>query len=158
MPQNDSLFARQCYQANIAFIDEWVGKIVDALKGTTQYENTYIVWAADHGDGQSDHYHWRKGFPYEFSSHVPFLLRWPQNAPLAKSWKRGSFITDKVVELRDIFPTFLDAAGGLRGAGSIVPSGHVMQGDSMLCLLGPSSRGGDTSACRIYFIFITSYD
>jgi hypothetical protein len=34
-----------------------------------QLENTYIVWAGDHGDGQSDHYHWRKGFPYEFASH-----------------------------------------------------------------------------------------
>jgi arylsulfatase len=58
MPANDSAFARRCYQANIAFIDEWVGKILDALTATAQLENTYIVWAGDHGDGQSDHYHW----------------------------------------------------------------------------------------------------
>ena len=30
------------------------------------------------GDGQSDHYHWRKGFPFEFSAHIPMLLRWPE--------------------------------------------------------------------------------
>ena len=31
-----------------------------------------------HGDGQADHGHWRKGFPYEFSAHIPMLLRWPE--------------------------------------------------------------------------------
>ena len=76
MPAADSAFSRRCYQANIAFIDEWVGHIFTALTASAQLENTYIVWAADHGDGQADHFHWRKGFPYELASHVPFLLRW----------------------------------------------------------------------------------
>lgn len=39
---NDSAFARRCYQANILFIDEWVGKILDALTTTAQLENTYV--------------------------------------------------------------------------------------------------------------------
>ena len=66
-----------------------------------------------------------RGFPYEFSAHVPFLLRWPDMASRAAQWKRGITVTDRVVELRDIFPTFLDAAGALRGPGSIVPPGWV---------------------------------
>ena len=45
MPASESVFARRCYQANIAFIDEWVGQILDALTATAQLENTYIVWA-----------------------------------------------------------------------------------------------------------------
>jgi arylsulfatase A-like enzyme len=53
MPANESVFARRCYQANIAFIDEWVGKIFDALTATSQLESTYILYTADHGDGQS---------------------------------------------------------------------------------------------------------
>ena len=148
MPANDSAFARRCYQANIAFIDEWVGNIFDALTKTAQLENTYILWAADHGDGQSDHFHWRKGFPYEFASHVPWMLRWPKNAaalgePRAASWKRGGIIEHSVVELRDVFPTMLDAIGKLNGPGSVVPKGYKMDGDSLLCLLGGGGcRGG----------------
>ena len=98
--------------------------------------------AGDHGDGQSDHCecafnsdvntagcaclnlllafadHWRKGFPYEFASHVPWMMRWPKNAgqmgqSRAGEWKRGVVIEDAVVELRDIFPTMLDAIGAL---------------------------------------------
>ena len=51
---------RNHFQANIAFIDEWVGKIFDALERTGQLERTLMVWTADHGDGQADHFHWRK--------------------------------------------------------------------------------------------------
>jgi arylsulfatase A-like enzyme len=113
MPANESEFARRCYQGSISFIDEWVGKIFDALTATKQLENTWIIWTADHGDGQSDHFHWRKGFPYEFSSHVPFMIRWPEGStdPRLAAWSRGSVFDKQVVELRDIFPTFLDAAG-----------------------------------------------
>jgi arylsulfatase A-like enzyme len=48
------------------------------------------------------------------------------------------------VELRDIFPSFLDAAGALTGARSVVPKDYPMDGDSMLCLLDPSNR----TSCR----------
>ena len=80
-------------------------QIFDALTKTAQLENTYILWAADHGDGQSDHFHWRKGFPYEFASHVPWMLRWPKNAaalgePRAASWKRGGIIERKAPEYK----------------------------------------------------------
>jgi arylsulfatase A-like enzyme len=33
-------------QGNIAFIDEWVGKIFDALTKTSQLENTYILYTS----------------------------------------------------------------------------------------------------------------
>ena len=57
---------------------------------------------------------------YEFASHVPWMMRWPKNAGLmgqarAASWKRGAIIDTAVVELRDIFPTMLDAIGLLNG-------------------------------------------
>ena len=77
-----------------------------ALTETEMLEHTYILWSADHGDGQEDHYHWRKGFPYEFSAHVPLLFRWPASAekdlgfPIAM--KRGHVETNLVTELRDV--------------------------------------------------------
>ena len=76
------------------------------------------------------------------------MLRWPKNAaalgePRAASWKRGGIIEHSVVELRDVFPTMLDAIGKLNGPGSVVPKGYKMDGDSLLCLLGGGGcRGG----------------
>jgi hypothetical protein len=84
----------------------------------------------DHGDGQADHFHWRKGFPYQFSANVPMLFRWPASFGPTKT-PRGTVITDLVTELRDVFPTMLDAAGGLH----LIPSGHRIDGTSLICLL-----------------------
>jgi arylsulfatase len=137
MPQEAQDLGRRSYYANVAFIDEWVGKIMAALTETEQLESTYILWSADHGDGQEDHYHWRKGFPYEFSSHVPLLFRWPEKYQSSTIMKRGHVETELVTELRDVFPTMLDAAGAM----STVPKGHQIDGMSLLCLLkDPSGK------------------
>ena len=70
-----------------------------------------------------DHYHWRKGYPYEFSSHIPFIVSWPSDLLVANDKndtakairipqeKRGQKLSE-VVELRDLFPTFLDIGNG----------------------------------------------
>jgi len=66
MPANESVMSRRCYLASVKFVDEQIVKILDVLDKKDLLENTFILWTADHGDGQGDHYHWRKGFPYEF--------------------------------------------------------------------------------------------
>jgi arylsulfatase A-like enzyme len=43
---------RRSYYANVAFIDEWVGKIIETLASRSFDKNTFIIWGADHGDGQ----------------------------------------------------------------------------------------------------------
>ena len=52
MPEPDQDLGRRAYFANVAFIDEWVGKIMGALTTTGLLEKTFIIWTADHGDGQ----------------------------------------------------------------------------------------------------------
>lgn len=96
-------------------------------------ESTFILWSADHGDGQGDHYHWRKGYPYEFSAHVPMLMRWPQSYSSVASIPRGTVITGLVSELRDIFHTAVDVGD----AAGLIPAGHFKpeDGKSLLCLL-----------------------
>ena len=132
------------------FVDEWVGQILNALNTTGDIDRTFIIWTADHGDGQEDHYHYRKGFPYELSAHIPLLLVWPfDTAYLPTSLRggrvsdsgsssgggpvvpRGTVMDDVVTELRDVFPTFLDAIN----ATAMVPAGHPIDGASLLCLL-----------------------
>ena len=106
--------SRQAYYASVGFVDEWVGNILRALDKQGLRNNTFIFFTADHGDMMSDHYLWRKGYPYFGSAHVPMLVSWPTSMDSSEGGritvKRGT-VLDDVTELRDILPTFLDAAG-----------------------------------------------
>jgi arylsulfatase A-like enzyme len=99
--------SRQGYYGNVEFIDEQIGRILETLEKRGWLEQTLIVFTSDHGDMTGDHHLWRKSYAYESSAHIPMALRWPQGLVSAK---RGQVLSQPV-ELRDIFPTFLDAAG-----------------------------------------------
>ena len=100
--------SRRGYYGSISFIDEQIGRIIDALKKGRMYDNTLIVFFADHGDMLGDHHHWRKTYAYEGSAKIPMLLRWPKK--FGHDHMRGKTLT-QTTEHRDILPTFLDAAG-----------------------------------------------
>lgn len=104
---------RRAYHANVNFIDEQVGEIYAALEKKGIVNNTIILFTTDHGDMQSDHYLWRKGFPFEGSSHIPMILSWPKELEerLGVKMEQGTK-SKELTELRDVFPTFYDAAGG----------------------------------------------
>lgn len=134
MPIEARELARRAYRASVAFVDEQIGRIIDVLDTRDLLESTFVLFTSDHGDGQGDHYHWRKGYPYEFSSHVPMVLRWPDSMISHAGLNaavRGQVDVSHVVALRDVFPTFLDVAG----ARSIRPRNYTFQGGSLLPLI-----------------------
>lgn len=148
VPKAEEVLGRRAYLASVTFVDEQVGRVLTALTETGQLERTLVLWVSDHGDAQGDHYHWRKGFPYEFSVRVPMVLRWPdpnlELLPSAVRLKRGSVVRAPiVVELRDVAHTFLDAAGAARDEALVPPFGRgahgqafeAADGRSLLCLL-----------------------
>ncbi|GMV99426.1 MAG: choline-sulfatase [Candidatus Hydrogenedentota bacterium] len=100
--------ARVGYYGNVSFVDEQIGRILEALEKRGMLEETLIIFTSDHGDMTGDHHMWRKSYAYEASARIPMLMRWPEGLVAAK---RGQ-VRDEPVELRDIFPTCLDAAGG----------------------------------------------
>ncbi|MHC4364044.1 MAG: arylsulfatase [Planctomycetota bacterium] len=100
--------SRRGYYGAVSFVDEQIGHIVAALKKRGMYDNTLVVFLSDHGDMLGDHHHWRKTYAYEGSAKIPMLLRWPKG--MGQEEARGTAISEPV-ELRDILPTFLDAAG-----------------------------------------------
>ena len=125
--------SRRHYYANVTFIDEEIGKIVQTLKEEGMYDNALICYISDHGDMLGDHHHWRKTYPYEGSTHIPYIIKWPSSFHIPKGGK-----VDKPVELRDLLPTFLEVAG------DTVPAD--MDGQSLLRLM----NGDNTASWRKY--------
>lgn len=120
--------SKKHYYASITFVDEQVGRIINALRKKGMYDGALICFVSDHGDMMGDHGHWRKTYAYEGSSAIPMIIKLPDDMPAIIP--EGSHV-DAPVELRDILPTFLDAAG------AYVPSD--MDGKSVLPLLQTES-------------------
>lgn len=115
--------SRQGYYGSISFLDEQVGRILETLERRGWLDATLILFTADHGDMTGDHHLWRKSYAYEASAHIPMLLRWPSGLVSAP---RGQTLR-QVVELRDVLPTFLDAASAA--------APEELDGRSLLALL-----------------------
>ena len=101
--------SKKHYYASVTFVDEQVGRIIRALKDKGMYDDAVICFVSDHGDMMGDHNHWRKTYAYEGSAAIPFIVKLPES--IYGEHGKGT-VSDLPVELRDILPTFLDAAGG----------------------------------------------
>jgi arylsulfatase len=121
--------SRQGYYGSISFVDEQIGKILDALEKRHILDETLILFVSDHGDMTGDQYLWRKSYAYEPSARVPLVVRWPSGLLSAK---RGQVLR-QTVEIRDILPTFLAAAGA--------PEHPELDGRSMLPLIAGKTEG-----------------
>jgi arylsulfatase len=117
----DALAVKANYYAMIQQIDAQVAGLIEALRSTGQLDNTIIVYHSDHGEMLGDHGLVLKGCRFfEGLVHVPLMLAWPGRF-------QAGLQSDALVELVDIAPTLL-AAAGLE-----VP--WFMQGTSLLPIL-----------------------
>jgi arylsulfatase len=149
--KNQSRRSRSAYLANIALVDRGMGEIFEFLRhhSPNNFEfdnNVLIIWTADHGDMNGDHYLWRKGYPWEGSSHVPLLVKLPQRIlMLARQQEGGSLppvrplppaatssSSKALVELRDVAVTIYDALGILPQVRARDP---LLDGKSLLPVL-----------------------
>jgi len=109
------------YYAMIELIDWNIGRLLDQLVETGQYENTIVIFMSDHGEMLGDHGLVGKGCRfYEGLVRVPLIISWPGHF-------YGGLVSDALVELTDIAPTLLDAVG--------LPVSEAMQGQSLLSIL-----------------------
>jgi arylsulfatase A-like enzyme len=121
--------SRQCYYGSVSFVDEQIGRILDVLESRGLLEETLILFMSDHGDMLGDQNLWRKSYGYEQSSHVPMLMR----LPASMSMDGDGRVMDNPVELRDILPTLLDAAG--------TPIPGTLEGKSLIDLVRTNGQG-----------------
>jgi arylsulfatase A-like enzyme len=110
------LMARDCYDDSIAFLDDQLGRLLDALQSRGLLENTLVIITGDHGESFGDHHVFRHGSAlYIDQIAVPLVFLSP-NAPA------GRTVTTPV-SLRDLPATVVDQLG--LSAGSPFP-GHSL--------------------------------
>jgi choline-sulfatase len=97
------------YNAEIAWTDSLVGRLLDYLQARGLRDRTIVAVVGDHGEGLGDHGELDHGyFIYRSTSWVPFLL----DAPFAAA--RGRVVPTPVGHA-DVAPTLLELAGVASG-------------------------------------------
>ncbi len=92
--------ARRAYFANISYLDDKVGEVLQTLQDTRQ--EATIMFVADHGDMLGERGLWFKMSFFDGSARVPLMIASPDMEP--------GLITDPVSNI-DVCPTLCDLAG-----------------------------------------------
>jgi arylsulfatase A-like enzyme len=120
------------YLGEIQAFDAAIGVLLERLEASGELDNTLIVISGDHG---------APGFPrgkcnlYDFGVGVALIAQWPGGQP--------GRVVDDFVNLMDLAPTFLEAAG--------VEPPEVMTGRSLLDVL-KSDRLGQVDPKRTWVV------
>jgi arylsulfatase A-like enzyme len=112
----------QAYLACVAFVDEQIGVVVDALNNSEFKDNTIIIMTSDHGWQMGEKDYLFKNSPWEESTRIPLIIK----APGVLS----SQSVDHPVSLIDIFPT-LTAMCQLKGNNKKNAQGAAIDGFSL---------------------------
>jgi arylsulfatase A-like enzyme len=91
------------YLRCIVSVDENLGRMIDYLKKTGEWENTLVIYTSDQGFFLGEHGWYDKRFMYEESLITPFIMKVP-NDNTAK-------VNNDLVMNLDFAPTILDYAG-----------------------------------------------
>ncbi len=136
--EEDIRRSRRAYFANISYLDDKLGEMMDILEATRQ--EAIIVFVSDHGDMLGERGLWFKMNFYEGSARVPLMISAPGLEP---------GLIETPVSTLDVTPTLADLAG--------VSLDEVMpwvDGESLLPLAG---GGGRTSPVAMEYAAEASY-
>ena len=90
------------YDGEIAYMDEWIGYMINKLKLSNLWDNTIVVIVADHGESLGEHSEKTHGiFIYRSTTQVPLIFKYPN------SLHAGQHIKQRV-SIVDIMPTILN--------------------------------------------------
>ncbi|MEF2071869.1 choline-sulfatase [Consotaella aegiceratis] len=99
--EDDIRNSRRAYFANISYIDDKIGEVLEALDATEQTDDTIVVFLSDHGDMLGEHGLWFKMSFLDGSARVPLMIASPDLPP-------GRI--DTPVSSMDVTPTLADLA------------------------------------------------
>ncbi len=120
---------RHNYAAMVYAVDRGVKKLVDALVANGEFDNTLIVFMSDNGGKSETHQNYAganngllrgdKGDTYEGGFRVPMFMHWPNQIPAGATF-------DYNVSALDLYPTFVNLAGGT------IPAGKEIDGKNII--------------------------
>ncbi len=95
------------YDNSMAYVDEQVGRLLDALAQSPEGENTFVILTSDHGEAFGEHGAYGHGWTLNREVlHVPLIIAGP-GVP-------SGLRIPRVVRTREIFPTVIELALGER--------------------------------------------
>jgi len=68
---------RELYWAFVEWLDDEVGKLLEALGCSDVAENTIVIYTSDHGENKGDHGLWWKNCMFEHAARMPLIVNWP---------------------------------------------------------------------------------
>jgi arylsulfatase A-like enzyme len=96
------------YLDEVAAMDAEIGRLFDGLAALGQWDETFVLALADHGEAFGEHGEVTHGtYVYEPTLAIPFLARWPKSAPA----RRAGETSDELVGAVDVAPTLVEALG-----------------------------------------------
>jgi arylsulfatase A-like enzyme len=123
----------RAYLACVAFVDEQIGLVLDALDQTRFAGNTIVIFTSDNGWQMGEKDFLFKNSPWEESTRVPLVVRAPGiSTPGSKA--------EHPVSLIDVFPTLVDLCR-LQGETQKSEAGAPLDGFSLRPLLRDPDAG-----------------
>jgi uncharacterized sulfatase len=139
MPEHADDLRRQLayYYSLITIIDEQIGRVAEMLKEEGAYDNTVIVFVADHGDFAGHRGLMLKNLGiYEPIHRIPFILKAPGVT--------GGVVSEAMIESVDLFPTLCELSG--------VPIPQPVEGSSVVPIVRDGKPGKEQVVCEWDFV------
>lgn len=95
--------ARRAYCANISYLDEKVGELLNTVESCGMSDNTVVVFVSDHGDMLGERGLWYKMNFFEGACRIPLSISVPGR------WTPGNISAP--ASAMDVLPTLLELAG-----------------------------------------------
>jgi arylsulfatase A-like enzyme len=144
--KGDLAYLEALYDAEIRWVDNAVGRLLDHMEAKGLDENTVVILTADHGEEFLDHGTVKHGYHvYEESVHVPLIIRMPDG--------RVGRDSTTLVQHIDLMPTALELLS-LEGPSELQGRslGAALEGEGggprEVVLTGSSWRGIERFAVR----------
>ena len=93
------------YMASVRFMDQQVGRLLDALDRLALRTETIVVFISDHGYNLGEHDCWSKSALWEGGVRVPMIISYPDLR------ENHGTTFDAVAELIDLYPTLAQLCG-----------------------------------------------
>jgi arylsulfatase A-like enzyme/Flp pilus assembly protein TadD len=130
-------FAAEPYDGEIAYMDEYVGKVIEKLREKNLLGRTLVIAAGDHGEGFGEKVESGHGvFLYDETMRVPLIFYSENRIPPGK-------VVRSRVRLIDIFPSIMDMLG--------LPKPEKSQGTSLIPYIEGRRRGDLESYIETFY-------